>query len=340
MKNRRAFSLIEVLVAIGIVGILAGLTAPAIERSREAARRVGCQSNLRNLTLAWIEFETNNGRYPRAWDGSQKPLYHNGIIYANYSGFYSPQCSLLPFLDQIPLYNSINFQSYIYDGVNIPAANKVPYTNATAASTLVDVFLCPDDPLNRLGRQGENNYRGNGGPCESCTKSNMGAFSFRSFLRQSDFIDGASNTICFSEKSVSDDVAYSPRRDWLAIPQEEGVRNTEWTPTYFVKRCSSISPSLIPEKVKPVLTSGRTWMTSGMQYTIFYTLTTPNSFIPDCGLEGNDNGAGAFAARSLHPYGVNASFCDGSVKFFFNSIDQGIWSSLGTRNGGEVIDSQ
>ena len=135
------FTVIELLVVVGIIGILIGLLLPAVQASREAARSVSCKRNLGQLIQATHSFETANGGFPPASSLSvpnkwPEP-YRNGI--------YSIQCRLLPFLEQGDLYNSINLAA---PTLSLPphGLGALEMFHQTEASRVVGVFLCPSDP--------------------------------------------------------------------------------------------------------------------------------------------------------------------------------------------------
>ncbi|MGC8639975.1 MAG: type II secretion system protein, partial [Isosphaeraceae bacterium] len=103
-KSQSGFTLIELLVVVGIIGVLVGLSLPAVQAAREAARRAQCGNNLRQIGLAVAGYDASNGCYPLNWNATGDKNGHTV-----YDGFYSMHCRLLPFLDNVPLYNAINF---------------------------------------------------------------------------------------------------------------------------------------------------------------------------------------------------------------------------------------
>ena len=138
---RRGFTLIETLVVIGIIGVLVGLTLPAIQSSREAASRLKCGNNLRQLGIALHAYASAWEAFPRSWLGYTvhvAPGYALGNNFSAHAGF-------LPYLDQGNLFNSINFSSLGY--LNVDEMLSSPNPNGTAAQTRVEVFLCPSDAM-------------------------------------------------------------------------------------------------------------------------------------------------------------------------------------------------
>lgn len=323
--GRRGFTLIELLVVIAILGILAGLTLPAVQASREASRRARCLNNLKQLILATHNFESSHGGFPSWTRGSIAP----GMTAAALNSS-SLQAQILRELDQVPLYNSINFD------IRCVAVEDFPLGNATSAVQRVDLFLCPSDPGARSGAFGPNSYRANIGLGEDSISIDAdgaavhrrienGAFiGTRRLLPLAGFTDGLSNTVAFSEKPIGSGEGrpYSSFRDWLDSPPaspEEG----------WVETCSHLE-----ETRGAYLDAGGTWLICGPRYTAFFASVPPNSPTPDCGTVSM-HGTGVFAARSYHPGGVNAAMADGSVRWIASGIDARSWRKLGTRNAGD-----
>ena len=161
-----------------------------------------------------------------------------------------------------------------------------------------------------------------------------GAFTYNG-TRPANFFDGLSFTLAFSEKLVggANPGLFTPGRDWILerinVQFPISVSADEWV-AYCSRR--SFPADLVAVK----LDAGRSWMLGGCIYTEFLVSAPPNSEVPDCG-GGTAGGIGVFAARSLHPGGVNAAMADGSVRFFNNKINIPLWRALGTRGGGELV---
>ena len=201
MKSRRGFTLIELLVVIAIIAVLIALLLPAVQAAREAARRSQCVNNLKQLALTVQNYHDVNGCIPPSgsyW-ASSTPDANNRSSLLNFS----MKARLLPFMEQTPIYNAINysFAAYIYNDGNDP--------NLTAGSAKIAVFLCPSD--NAVGHPdpyaSPSNYPNNAGlarfyngyECDGPawylgTDSNL-----KRVQSLASVTDGTSNTAIFSE---------------------------------------------------------------------------------------------------------------------------------------------
>jgi prepilin-type N-terminal cleavage/methylation domain-containing protein len=144
MSRRRGFTLIELLVVIAIIAILIALLLPAVQQAREAARRTQCKNNLKQIGLALHNYHDAHDCFPFGWGGTRP---------ATGSPGYSAISQLLPFFDQAPLYNTINFSLPLTDPANdVPRRQELP------------ILRCPsdfDNPQPNAG--GAINYMANKG---------------------------------------------------------------------------------------------------------------------------------------------------------------------------------
>ena len=318
------FTLIELLVVIAVLGLLAALLLPAVHSAREASRRSLCAGHLRQIGLALQQYQSAVGSFPPyrffavlPYTLPPAPVQVRVV---------SAQASLLPQLDQAPLYNAINFSIPFYE---TPVPIGYPQ-NETVARVFLDVFLCPSDPLTSQQAYGSVSYRVNAGSCGRCAEENgpdSGLFTTRGATPAS-VIDGLSNTLAFAEKLVgtAESNSFDPRRDWdlVEVPLDGAATSlSQW-----IQLCEQ--PFLAKPGTRP---SGSSWLIGANVSTAFYVAAPPNSQLTDCATHL----AGVLSAGSLHPGGVNASMADGSVRFVTQGIDARIWRALGTRAGGEVI---
>ncbi len=152
---RRAFTLIEVLVVVGIIGLLAGLLIPAVQAAREAARHAQCVTNLRQVGIAMNAYHASHNMFPPGHLAGHPPIVNNGTP-GSYSTIdnYSEISFLLPQLEQQLLYSSINFAFNAVESAEYPTLE-----NHTARNTRLAVLLCPSDGETRH----LNSYRFNKG---------------------------------------------------------------------------------------------------------------------------------------------------------------------------------
>lgn len=154
-RHLRGFTLVELLVVIAIIGVLVGLLLPAVQAAREAARRMSCSNNLKQLGLALHNYHDTFKVFPYS-SGNSGALANTDTNTAkpgpgqtrNHRGW----AGILPYIEQTALYNSINFAlatgSIQRDGNTIagPLPGQPGNANDVAVSTSVKTFLCPSDP--------------------------------------------------------------------------------------------------------------------------------------------------------------------------------------------------
>jgi prepilin-type N-terminal cleavage/methylation domain-containing protein len=134
LRKWSGFTLIELLVVIAIIAVLIALLLPAVQQAREAARRTQCRNNLKQLGLALHNYHDNYGRLPKCVYWYSAPSYTNGIAQNPQPRNFSWISMILPFIDQGPFYNSINF--------NAPAFNQL-INGKKLQSFTFPAFRCP-----------------------------------------------------------------------------------------------------------------------------------------------------------------------------------------------------
>ncbi len=297
--ERRAFTLIEAIVVVVIIGILVALLIPAVQSARESARRMKCSNNFRQLAIALGGYVASVKVLPMSVNG-------NGV---------SMHAMLLPYLDQAPLYNSINF---FYD-YSYPS-------NRTASQTNLLCFICPSDSKTPIS--GSNYYYGNRGVgYDSRGHHNNGyivAPPNRS-ISPVDCVDGTTSTaaMCESLPSVFPIVPAPKREIYQTVPL---IHAKDFD--LFNIRC--IETNLLSNIPK-----GYTWLKQDFMSTNYNHSLGINEH--SC-INGGAVQEGAWTASSDHVAGVNCLFADGHVSFIKQSININVWRAIGTRNGGEVID--
>lgn len=227
---RPGFTLVELLVVIAIIGILVGLLLPAVQAAREAARRMQCSNNLKQIGLATLNYESTHSRFPPGRFDPDFTIggvaqasytsYPNTLPANSFTGFRSVHTFILPYMEQGNIYNLIDFSAPTSvrmttgGGVTPINANYRAYANAAG------LFICPSCPFTGVIIT-ENNYRYNfggstpfGGALGTSNNNNTSAVSARGFsckgngaftigqpLRVGSITDGLSNTVFFSERT-------------------------------------------------------------------------------------------------------------------------------------------
>ena len=332
VKRVRGFTLIELLVVIAIIGILVALLLPAVQMAREAARRISCANNLKQMGLALHNFEGTHKVYPPSWtltaaDGS-----------GNINGW-SVQARLLPYLEQNNLASQIDFTQSYNLANDILLGGKPQKLSAARIPT----YICPSEIQdkqrfkNGVAVHYPLNYAANCGDWfvfdPVSTGGGNGEFAPANPFPSGAFVDGHSSTLAFAEVK-----AYTPyfRNAGLAgalpaptNPNEvcswggqfkTNTGHTEWVDGRVHQAGFTAA---FPPNTKVICEMG------GIEYDVDWTNYQ----------EGKSADVSTFAAvtsRSYHPTGVNVVLMDGSVHFVRNHISHIVWRSLSTRNGGEA----
>ena len=333
--SRYAFTLIELLVVIAIIAILIGLLLPAVQKVREAAARLKCQNNLKQIGLACHNFESANGNFPPA-----------STFIRTSPGFqsYGVHAYLLPYIEQDGLRNLINFDLSYSAAANVPAAKvKIP------------IYVCPSEVNDRERPDGAITYYpltygANMGtwlvldPISGA--SGDGAFPVR-FRRSPTEVIGRGHTTGAFTDGLSNTVGFSEVKAYTPYFRDGGTPNT--ANAAFPAGPADIAALGGDFKAN----SGHTeWVDGYVHQTGFTTLFTPNTKVPyttggatyDIDFtsyrEARDLTRRTYSAvtsRSYHTGLVNALNMDGSVRSISSSIGLGTWRAMGTPAGGEVI---
>jgi prepilin-type N-terminal cleavage/methylation domain-containing protein len=144
------FTLIELLVVISIIAVLIALLLPAVQAAREAARRLQCTNNLKQIALAMQNYNTAIGCFPIGQSWATNVL---GLQYNPSSNPWSHFAQMMSFLEQGTLFNAANFAWAPATSVNIAY-----YTNSTVTTTHLNAFLCPSDGLSGLTHQNSRGF--------------------------------------------------------------------------------------------------------------------------------------------------------------------------------------
>ena len=311
--RQRGFTIVELLVSIGVCTLLLALLLPAVQRARETARRMECVSRLGQLGKALHGYESAYKALPPCCVGDPSSA--------------SAHLHILPWLDQAALYQRLERHRSEHLSNRCLSFD----CGATDGENEIGVFQCPSD----LGT-GANNFVCNvgaevavWGPRTALAPEILGAFRmFNGPSRLADVTDGLSNTAAMSERLTGggDINEFNVIRDTWFSGLEVVVGDC--TREQMIEACRGAMP-----------TSGftafdlGTWKHSGFEFTWYNHALTPNSPIPNCSTNmafpQSTTARGLFPARSLHPGGVNVLLLDGSVRFVSDSIDTDVWRSAG-----------
>ena len=309
MKLRHAFSLVELLVVIAIIGILIALLLPAVQKVREAANRLKCLDNLKQLATAMHHYSVNCKTLPEGCSA----VSHGGGTW---------QVLILPYIEQDALFQ-------LYQGYGLPgeyAWNSWNVSHVTGKQ--IALCTCPSDTVVVTGGKtwagtSYHNYAVNFGSTAVADSLSNGAMRVEAVYngindagapfrcgdpqRLTEITDGASNTLMMAE---------------VVQGQRVDLRGFTWWGD-----AAGFETSLRPNDSNPDVVTHPDYC-------------DPNPPNPPANCNGVSDGnwlVRVFAARSRHPGGVNVSFCDGSCRFISNGIDPLTWLHLGTSRGGEPL---
>jgi prepilin-type N-terminal cleavage/methylation domain-containing protein/prepilin-type processing-associated H-X9-DG protein len=320
-RRRGGFTLIELLVVIAIIAVLVGLLLPAVQKVREAASRMKCSNNLKQMALAMHNFHDANNEFPyaRPWrsgDGSVAGAGNatntGGSPYpTNANSFGSWQVKILPYIEQTAIQNLV-----------IGKTDSTTYAAARAAMRAVPVstFSCPSDPngsvpfdgpiytSSYMGVTGNDDWNETGGWGSNARNGVFAVYSWnrassRKPVRIGSITDGTSNTLALGERPVHPGAGWG----WLYATDFDTLMAIPSNDDVFGQATDEASPPCPrPSFFRDDIVNGR------CAHTHFW---------------------------STHTGGANFALADGSVRFFSYSASDAL-VQMASMNGGEVVQEQ
>ena len=406
------FTLVELLVVIAIIGVLVGLLLPAVQAAREAARRMSCSNNFKQIGLGLHDYHDAFKMFPMhgtggtneqtdGWQQADDPGPAGGppIGYSRHQ--LSFLVGILPFVEQQPMWEQVSNGGTDAENESWPPMGPAPYAiRFQPWATDINTYRCPSDPgvgLPAVGRtnyaactgdslvrgelggsrfhgqQGRWRYQDENWLMQQVRASQRGVFIPRYNTRIRDILDGTANTIAGGE--IATDLGDSDRRTRVATNNgglwgggvvsnpkfcaDAGFLDDERPLFWDVNSGVDFTGSGAATQ------RGYRWADFRPLYSQFNTILPPNSEL--CARGGHGT-AGIMPPSSRHPGGCHILMADGAVRFITDSIEAGdsrtemvwrqngtnesvisppgfaspygLWGSLGTRGGKEVIDGE
>jgi prepilin-type N-terminal cleavage/methylation domain-containing protein len=305
-RNRRfsgwpAFTLVEILVVMAVIGVLVALTMPAIQAARESARKTQCANNLKQIGLGLHAYMINHQAFPPGYVSKVLPDHDDG------GPGWAWGAMIMPFIEESAMHDQIDYSKSLRD-------DEMKQVRLTS----VPLFICPSDEMFEpiidipsksstriICQMAAANYVASAGTirptCKICRDNFDGAFGRNRAIKPKELQDGLSKTLCIGERASR----WSRPALWGVLPNSKVLDNQ-----------------------KPGLYA------AGPAYVLGTTFN--EGFNIESSLDEMDHGTiGTFAESfgSQHPGGAFFLFCDATVHFVYDDADPSIMNALSTRDG-------
>ncbi len=342
--KKQGFTLVELLVVIAIIGILVALLLPAVQAAREAARRMQCSNNLKQLGLALHNYHDTYKTFPpdAIWHGNRPGTVQAAQDVRNYTWI----AMMLPFVEQGAFYDQINF--------SLPALaelNRIQVAGSPALALTMNFLQCPSDPGFNAPPRGIaiTSYAGNAGWDSYRRKygdsGRAGVFTFYDNTRMQDIVDGTSNTVMVAEVTL---------RGLTSGSQWRGGTGRLRTSTSSVSRAALLATAAWSgwnHSWTLAENKGNVLAADGASAPIWSTYGGPNHIMPPVYYDHYAPNVEWPGPGSKHPGGLQVTLGDASTRFIPNTIDTGtnqsgsngangnVWVSMHTIEGANAGDS-
>ena len=337
--RKNGFTLVELLVVIAIIGILIGMLLPAVQAVREASRRIACASNMRQMSIGMLNYESANGHFPPGIIGDNRAT--NGI---NWSAI------ILPFVEQEALFDRLqqqtdNFTTFRSTNQNFPTIWTDE--NGDTATEILPIYHCPSDEMGDVNPvrpssgfgffdcHGKSNYVGVIGPRAQGNTLTIGS-------ENSPNIDDLNKIFTDRSGPIPGESDFD-RNEALFEIELPGMLFINSEVSFGEVADGASNTFLIGERDGGFIEDGEQrgaavwcgannsiWFSNCLGPTDDNTEFTLNSVSTEFGSRN-------VAFSSLHPGGANFGRADGSIEFVSETINPDLYLGMGTKAGGEVL---
>jgi prepilin-type N-terminal cleavage/methylation domain-containing protein len=307
MSNQRnrpqrstAFTLVEILVVVAIIGILIALMLPAIQAARESARKSQCANNLKQIGLGMHGYLDSHKAFPPGYTSRVRPDHDDG------PPGWSWGARIMPFIEEVALHDEIDFEASLRDAVS----EKVRLTS-------VPLFLCPSDDMFEpiidipsksstliICKAAAGNYVASAGTirptCKLCRDAFDGVFGRNRAIKPKELQDGLSKTLAVGERASY----WSRPAIWGVLPNSKVIDNQQ-----------------------------KGLFAAGPAYVLGTTFNEGFNIESNEDMDHGTDGTFAESYGSRHPGGAFFLFCDAGVRFVYDDADPAIMNALSTRDG-------